>query len=279
VATPGISPTNVANYVPQIWSKEVKAAVENKLVVAKLVDRSYEKELSFGDKLNIADLTNVSANAVNTEQDLTLSDVIQNTTQLIINYWYEANIGENHMMRIQNRPDYLNKARAKCGYAIAKQIDTSLNTLFADFDNSVGADGSALTDDVLLAAKEYLDLADAPFEGRALVIDPESLTDLLKIDKFVRMDYGAKNTVIGTGQIGRIYGCDVYMTNNLYALNTNYHNAAMFQKEALALVMQDEIKTEQRDWWQRHVDVIVCTALWGCIEMRGDFGVRIKTRS
>ena len=43
--------TNLANYIPTVWAKEVQAAVENNLVFGAHVDRRYEKYASFGDTI------------------------------------------------------------------------------------------------------------------------------------------------------------------------------------------------------------------------------------
>jgi len=278
MASNAMAAANILNYVPELWSKSVKADVEHALVIASHVDRQYQADLTVGDRIHVPNVANLTANAVNTEQDITLNDAIQNEDIIIINQWYEAAVGIQDMHLAQITPVSLQTLSKKSGYAIAKQIDTYLAGLFNEFSQTVGTEGSAIKDDVLLQAKEYLDLADAPFEGRVLIIDPESLTDLLKIDKFVRMDY-VPGGAVQNGQVGRIYGCDVFVTNNLEAINTSYHGAAMMQKEAIALIMQQEPKTVTWHWDERHTHVIQCTAIWGALEMRDTFGVWIKTRS
>ena len=278
MASIALAQANIQNFIPELWSKEVKAAVENNLVVAKLVDRRYEAELGRGDRINVPNVANLTANAVNTQEDVTLNDAIQNEDVIIINQWYEAAVGIQDMHLKQITPASLRALSAKAGYAIAAQVDSYMAGLFNSFSQSVGTEGQALTDNVILEAKEYLDLANAPFSDRVMIIDPESLSDLLKIDKFVRMDY-VPGGAVANGQVGKIYGCNVYITNNLETINTNYHGACMMHKEALALVMQQEPTTKTWHWDERSTQVIRCEAVWGALEMRDTFGVWIKTRS
>ena len=278
MASIALAQANIQNFIPELWSKEVKAAVENNLVVAKLVDRRYEAELVRGDRIHVPNVANLTANAVNTQEDVTLNDAIQNEDVIIINQWYEAAVGIQDMHLKQITPASLRALSAKAGYAIAAQVDSYMAGLFNAFSQSVGTEGQALTDNVILEAKEYLDLANAPFSDRVMIIDPESLSDLLKIDKFVRMDY-VPGGAVANGQVGKIYGCNVYITNNLEAINTNYHGACMMHKEALALVMQQEPTTKTWHWDERSTQVIRCEAVWGALEMRDTFGVWIKTRS
>lgn len=269
---------NVANYIPEIWSKELLVAVENNLVIANRVDRRFETGYIYGDVIHVADLNNVSAAVVNTSNNITLYNSVQNKTDITINNWYHAGVSEPDALRRMSQVDYLKAVVPKIGYALAKQIDTNLGTTFNDFAQTVGTPGAAVTDDVLIAAKEYLDLANAPFEDRSLIIDPETLGDLLKIDKFVRMDY-VQGSAVTTGQVGNIYGCPVFVTNNLEQINASCHGATMMHREALALIEAEAPKiTAFRDW-NRFSDGIVGTCLFGYEEMRDTFGVWIKTRS
>jgi len=93
------------------------------------------------------------------------------------------------------------------------------------------------------------------------------------------MDY-VPDSVVKSGFQGRqILGAPVYMTNNLPAVNTNYHAAAYFQKEALALVVQMKPNVKMERFPNRQTDGVVVKALWGVKEMRDEFGCWIKTRS
>lgn len=268
---------NIQNYIPELWSKEVKAAVEHRLVIANACDKTYQADFGVGDRVHVPNIANLTATNVNTAQDVTLNNALQNEDVIIINQWYEAAVGVQDMHVAQCTPASLRALAKKSGYSIAAQIDTTLAALFASFTQNAGTIASALTDDVILAAKEYLDLADAPFEDRVLIIDPESVTDLMKIDKFVRMDY-VPGGAIATGQIGKIYGCNVFVTNNL-TVNSAGHDAVMMQKEAIALVMQQEPTTKTWHWDARNTHVIQCTAIWGMLQMRDTFGTVIYTRS
>ena len=268
---------NIANFVPEVWSQELIIEAENSLVIAKLVDRRFEKGYSYGDVVHIANLHNITANVVNVSNTATLYDSVQNTTPININNWYHAGVSEADAIRKMDRPDYLKAVVPKLAYALAKQVDTGLATQFNDFTQTVGTEGVKVDDDVLVAAKEYLDLADAPFEDRSLIIDPETLGDILKIDKFVRMDYVAGG-VIESGRVGNIYGCPVYITNNLEVLNGSYHAASMMHKGALGLIMAYQKVTAFRDWIH-FSDGILADALWGYNELIDTFGVWIKTRS
>lgn len=278
-----IAAGNLANYMPIITSKKVLDFVERNLVAWKCIDTSWEEEFKRmkGDTLTINPLLEISAAAVNTNAAPSAYDVDQGTpTQLIINCWYESVVGVNDFQNELGQPDYEKKIIPKLGYAIAKQIDTSVTGLFNAFSQSVGTEGTAVTYDTLLLAKAYLDGADAPEDDRFLIIDPETLTDLMQDDMFTSSLYGGEGAV-AKGFIGqsRTLGCKVYMTNNLEVINTSYHGATMMHRESLGGAMPVSIRYKSWREENRHTTYHRAEAIWGVVEMRDTFGVWIKTRS
>lgn len=273
---------NLANYMPSIWSKKTLDFVEKNLVCWPRIDTSYQAEFSgAGDTLIINPLLEISASAVNTDAAPTVYDADQGSPiSLIINQWYEAVVGVNDAQALLGSPDYETRVIPKLGYAIAKAIDTSVASLFNDFSQTAGVEGQKVTYDTLLEAKEKLDLADAPMDGRVLIIDPETLRDLMTDDVFISGLYNAGGAV-AKGFIGqaRTLGCEVFVTNNLEAINTNYHAATMMHREAIGGVMRQNIVNKTWREESRHTTFHRATAMWGLVEVRDTFGVWIKTRS
>ncbi len=275
-----ISSTNLANWIPTVWSKEVLADVENSLVTGALYDRSYEDLVrSGGDTIVVPHLAEISANIVNTAIDVTLYDAIQNVTNIALDFKYDIAIEVSDIEQLQTNPKYFSKVTSKLAYGIAKQIDINCNVKFRDFNNQVGTVNTALTEDVLIEAYEKANEANAPYSDRAWVFDPASITDLMKLDYFVRMDY-VSGHVVEQGFVGRqIMGSPVYISTNLDTYAGGPHAAGYFQRETVALVMQMQPKFEVARIPLRHADAIIGLAVWGIQEMRGTFGVTINTRS
>ena len=275
-----ISSTNLANWIPTVWSKEVLAAVENSLVTGALYDRSYEDLVrSGGDTIVVPHLAEISANLVNTAIDLTLYDAVQNVTNIALDFKYDIGVEVSDIEQLQTNPKYFSKVTSKLAYGIAKQIDVNCNVKFRDFNNQVGTVNTALTEDVLIDAYEKLNEANAPYSDRAWVFDPASITDLMKLDYFVRMDY-VSGSVSEQGFVGRqIMGSPVYISTNLDTYAGGPHAGGYFQRETVALVMQMQPKFEVARIPLRHADAIIGLAVWGIQEMRGTFGVTINTRS
>ncbi len=280
MATAPITATNLANYIGTVMSKDVQMFVEANLVCGGLVDRSFEGDArQGGNVIQVPMFLEISTNAVNTAADMTLYDTLQTKKLINLNQAYDIGVSIDDINQMQTNPKYWTRVRDACAYGLIKNIDAATAGYFNAFSQAVGTEGSALTEDVILQAYEYLNTANAPASDRCWIFDPESVTDLMKLDMFVKMDYVA-DPVWKTGFTGRqILGSPVYLTTNLEAINTNYHGACYMHKEALALVLQIPPKFEVWRWELRHSDAISGLILYGIEEMRDTFGVWIKTRS
>ena len=272
--------TNLANYIPTVWSKEVQAAVEDALVIAARVDRRYDKYAKGGgNTIVVPVLSNLSATAYNAAADISLTTTSEAAVNIAINQRYYTAYSVDPFTAVQDSLDYLSLAKDKAVFALAEQMDTSLGTLFASFATTSGTEGTAIDETNIIACYEALNEANAPFTDRSWIFDPESITDLMGRDFFVRMDY-VPDSVVNNGFQGRqILGAPVYMTNNLPAVNTSYHAATYMHREALALVTQISPTVKVERWPARISWGITCIALWGVKEMRDLFGVWIRTRS
>lgn len=277
-----VNTSELANWIPVVWSKLILADVENSLVTAALCDRSYEQfATAGGDTIVVPHLAEISANVVNTELDMTLYSAGQDTTNIAIDKKYDLGVAVSDLDQIQTNPKYFDKVRSKLAFGLAKQLDINCNVEFlASFSNTVGTTGAALTEDDLIKAYEHLNASNAPHQDRAWVFDPASITDLLKLDYFIRMDY-VPGSVVSQGFQGRqIFGSPVYISTNLDKYNsTNEHQSGYFQREAIALVLQMPPRFETGRLILQHVDAIVGVAMWGVKTMRGSFGVLINCRA
>jgi hypothetical protein len=273
----------LANYVPSIWSNKVLDFIEKELVCWNCIDDSYSAEFkgNKGDTLNINPLLEVTAAAVNTAAAPSVYDTDQGAcTQLIINQWWEAVTGVSDWQARLGTPDYETKVIPVLAYAIAKKIDATVADQFNAFTQYVGTEGIAVDYDTLLAAKAYLDIADAPESDRFLIIDPETLQDLMGDDRFTSTNYNAGGAV-AKGFVGqnRVLNCTVLVTSNLEAINTNYHGCTMMHRSAIAGAMIQDVSPKTWREESRHTTFHRAEAIWGLVEQRDTMGVWIRSRS
>ena len=267
-------------FIPDLWSKNVLKAVKSKLVVVPVVNHTYEAELVLGDSIYIPKTNIVVATEVTIGTEGVMKNPFNTTgVNLTIDQYFEAPIPVDYMSRRQSGVDLVGNAEEESAYAISKKIDSTLCALFAALSDATGygTDGLAITDDVLIGAVEELDNADIPEENRYWILDPSCKADLLKIDKFVRMDYFAADTIL-TGQFRKdVYGAPVLITNNL-SVGTTGNVGAYLHRDALGIAIQENLSVDRVEQPLKHQLVINTTALWGVKELQDDWGCPILTR-
>jgi len=277
-----ITTTTAANFIPEIWSAEVKRAVESNLTMAPLVVRDFEGDISTkGDTVHVVDISNLSVGDKAASTDVTYEAVTEAKTDILIDKHKYAAFQEEDIVKAQSSIDLMTEYSNKVGYALAKQVDTDLLALYVALSQSVGTAGTDVAEATFLTAIQYLDNADAPETDRSAVFHANQKAGFLAVDQFVRYDatgIGGQQNPIIKGQFGELYGVKIFFSTNVTQTGspTGDHNL-VFHKEAFTLAMQKDIRIQS----QYDVDAlawkVVGDVLYGVLEYRDTFGVVYKT--
>lgn len=267
-----------AKFIPEVYSKKVQMFLEDNLVAAKVCNTDFKEDLYTGYICNIPFIKEVAATSVVPGAQSTGVDAQGTPKAVTVDQWQEAVVSCSERSAIQANPKYLENAAKQIGYSLAKVIDTAVCTLFSTLngDSVLGADGTEVTSDVLLTAKETLDEHSVPRENRVLVIDPATENDLIKLDIFANKDFGATK-VIKDGRLEKIYGCEVFVTNNLVAASTGSY-AVMMHRDAIALIIQKNPDIFIDNTRLLAMKAVIGRVLYGCAELRDGSGVPFYTR-
>jgi hypothetical protein len=158
---------------------------------------------------------------------------------------------------------------ADAGYALAKQVDTSLIELGRSTNGGagtnayatgafIGGDGttayvaasnneSALTDAAIRRTIQRMDDTDTPMDGRFFVIPPSSRNTLMGLSRYTEQAFvGGTNNTIRTGEIGNLYGIPVFVSSNCDTASgsTNARVCLMGHKDSMVLVEQVGIRSQ-----------------------------------
>src|SRR3990167_1539086 len=185
-----VTVTTAAVFLPTIWSIETLRAAENALVGAGLVKRYDALVQAKGQAIKIPQISNLSVTAKTADADVTTQTVTESSVTLTINKWYESSFEIEDIVAVQSNYDLRSEYSEKAGYAIAKQIDTDVLGLYTGFTTTdVGTYGTDAGDATYVAALLAVNLNDVPQDNRAIVIHPNQLAAIMKIDKFVKADF------------------------------------------------------------------------------------------
>ena len=273
------TPTTDAEFLPEVWSKEVQLARESQLIMSNLVRRFDADVAPYGTIIHVPNVQNIAANNISTA-DGSLDAVSNQETKsdITINKWKGCVINVLDIVLAQSKYDILSIYTEKLGYALGLVMEQDLMALNPSFSANVGVFNTAVTDATLRAAVQALDDARVPFSDRHLVMKPSVKNNLLSIDKFVRYDavsYAPGASPIIKGNVGELYGVMAHVSPEVYKSVNNTSNL-MFHREAIGLAVQKDVRVEK---FARtaFTDRIGGSELYGLAIVRNDHGVEVRS--
>ena len=280
-ATEFIDVTTADVFIPEIWSPLAIVAREQQLVFAKLVDRKFENGLSYGDTIHVPGVTDLAARSKSANTAITYETVTESNTDITIGTHKYAAIAVESIVKVQNNRDQLQLYAGKLGYALGLDVDDTLAGLPDNFSQTVGTLAAENTYHDYLRAIQYLDDANAPAESRYFVISPAAEVGLMKADIYTNNVYSmlhgeGRNTALEFAYVSSFLNIPVYKSTNVEGSNSAGHDNTLFQKEAIALVMQMNPTMHSMFDIDYFADKVAIEQLYGTQEMRDDHGVFIK---
>lgn len=276
----GATAANV--FRPNVWSKEVLMFVKSNLVLLPLI-KHYDADVkSAGQTLEIPNVSAITANQKAQNTAVTLNYNTETKTTITLDKHYESSFLVEDLVKAQSaydlRSDYTKAAAYAISEAIDENIAVGMTTAWKAASQAFGAYGTALNDNLILTVNRYLSENKAPRTDRSIVVHPKGEAELLAIDKFVRYDALGTGEAIKNGKLGTIYGAEVFMSQNLVYLDTatDEYNSLFFHKEAWAIAMQVEPRT-QAQYKQEYLGWLVTVdVLFGASALRSNFGFVLK---
>jgi N4-gp56 family major capsid protein len=236
--TPAVTVTTADKFIPEIWSDEIVAAYKKNLVLANIVMKMNFKGKK-GDVVHIPAPTRGNASAKAASTAVTLIADTETEVTVNINKHFEYSRFIEDIVEAQALNSLRQFYTADAGYALAKQVDTSLIQLGrvanggstgAQYGSAfIGGDGttafdytantntgnaSALTDAAIRRTIQRLDDNDTPMDGRFFVIPPSSRNTLMGLSRYTEQAFVGNGNTIRTGEIGNLYGIPVFTSSN-----------------------------------------------------------------
>jgi len=243
-----VNKTAADKFIPEIWSDEVVAAYKANLVLANLV-----RKMSFkgkkGDTLHIPKPTRGTATAKAANTAVTIQANTESEVQVVIDQHFEYSRFIEDIVETQALSSLRSFYTDDAGYALAKKVDDTLIALgksFGDGDASdwvhsnvyyidattgltLYAEDTVITSDVFTDAGfrkliQLMDDADVPMDGRKFAIPPSLRNAIMGIDRYNSSDF-VDGRGVNNGQIGKLYGIDIYVSSNMPIIETAAANS------------------------------------------------------
>jgi len=298
--------TSAATFIPEIWSDEVIAAYKQNLVLANLV-KKMPMAGKKGDTIHVPKPVRGSANAKAANTAVTVQNSTESEVQISIDKHYEFSRLIEDITEVQALASLRAFYTGDAGYGLAKQVDDDLFSLGKRFgdDNGSGSDyvhsnvryfdastgltayavdtvaaADVFTDAGFRAAIQVLDDADVPMDGRSFVVPPSLRNAIMGVDRYMSSDFvdgrGVKN-----GQIGNLYGIDVFVSSNCPIIETASANSAggdvksamLFHKDAMVLAEQQGIRSQTQYKQEWLGTLYTADTLYGVQTLRPEAGL------
>lgn len=292
--------TTADKFIPQIWSDEVVATYKRNLVLANLI-KKINLTGKKGDTLNIPKPGRGSATAKAASTQVTLVTDTATEVQVSLNLHFEYSILIEDIVETQALTSMRQFYTDDAGYALARQIDTSLIQLgrvaqgganTAAYTGAfIGSNGTtayvaasnneaALTDAAIRRSIQRLDDNDVPMDGRFLLVPPSTRNTLMGIARFTEQAFvgeGGSSNVIRNGEVGNVYGVPVFVTNN--ADTTSGSGLARIcllgHRDSAVLGMQKEVRTQTQYKQEYLGSLFTADVIYGVAELRDYSAVAI----
>jgi hypothetical protein len=219
---------SVRNFIPAVWSARILQPLRNALVYAQpgVVNRDYEGEIAnMGDRVKINSVGDVTVKTYKANTDIDDPEQLTSAQQeLVIDQGDYFNFAVDDVDRVQTMPDLLTPSMENAAYKVAEATDLWLAALMAagvPSANTIGTVAAPKTDlgteyyavNYLIDLMVRLNKTNTPRAGRFVIV-PAFYEGLLVKDPRFTHATALGDQALRNGQIGRVAGFDVMMSNN-----------------------------------------------------------------
>lgn len=227
----------IVSFIPELWAAKLQLAIDSARVLSSpaVTNRDYEGEVSrHGDVVHINALYDPEIRTYGPSTARNFDDANRDARTVITSDTLdtaEQTMAINQAQYFAFELDDVDAAQAmEGGGLLARGLERAGNRLAEAMDNyvativtagAVSVTGDAVPSDgtpnkaysAFVAAKLRLDVQNIPQAGRYAVVTPAMYSLLLENPKFIdASQYGAGSVVV-SGEVGKILGFTVYMTN------------------------------------------------------------------
>ena len=297
-----VNKTNADKFIPEIWSDEVVAAYKKSLVLANLVNKMTMKGKK-GDTLHIPKPTRGVATAKAANTTVTIQADTETEVLVSIDQHFEYSRFIEDIVEVQALASLRRFYTDDAGYALAKKVDDTLFGLGKTFgngttdwthSNSYYIDAStgltAYADDTVVPADVFTDAgfraliklmddADTPMDGRFFAIPPSLRAAIMGVDRYNSSDF-VDGRGVQNGQIGKLYGIDIYVSSNMPVIETAGDNsvgdaikaALLFHTDTMVFAEQLGVRS-QTQYKQEYLSTLyTADTLFGTKTVRPEAG-------
>jgi hypothetical protein len=233
---PDVGYTAAQAFIPEIWGARAFQVLRANMVMANLVTTDSDiGSFTVGDILHIPFPGTFTATAKALNTGVTLQVPSDTDVTVTLNKHYEVSFLIEDIARAMQNQSIMDRYINNAVVPLANQIEGDLFALYASV--SASTTSATMDDAQLRKARLALNKQLVPLSNRSIVIAPECETILLGASNLATyFAYTQGGSIIRNGQIGRAYGLDVFMSQQVPVSGTLKNLA--FTPDAFILAMR-----------------------------------------
>jgi N4-gp56 family major capsid protein len=235
----------ITNFIPEVWAAELLTSLKKTLVFGDVANHDYEGDISeAGDTVHIVNVNRP-----------TIGDYVKNVTVispetltdaervLVIDQCKYFAFEIDDVDKRQAKGGLMTEAANEAAYGLADVVDTFVAGLVSGVQAANQISTTAITTGALAATglvnlKVKLDEANVPQVGRFAIIPPWYHGLLLQSDTFVQVDHAGTSEALRNGVVGRAYGFDIRLSNNVTNVTGDDYRVVAGHRSALTFASQ-----------------------------------------
>ncbi len=219
------SDTELAVFIPEIWSQAVRASFKKNLVMTNVGSDLSSLVSGGGDTVNIPSVADVADAATKAPHvPVNYTNATEDSLALALTSHKYASAMVEDMGAVQANSDLLSMYSDSIGYKLALGFETEVEAALALTTECINIAGNTVdkTIDALTLAhiSKVVMENDCPLNECTLVLNPTLYSSLFRIDDFIHISKTARADV-ANGLVGSVMGMDVILSNNITSTNHN----------------------------------------------------------
>ena len=219
------SDTELAVFIPQIWTDAVRASFKKSLVMANLGTDYSSLVTGGGDTIHIPSVADVADAAVKAPHvPVNYTNATEDKLSIEISQHQYASAMIEDMGAIQSSSDLLSMYADSIGYKLGLGVEVAVEVALALTTECIDIAGNAVAKTIDAATLAHMSKVamenNAPLNECALILNPTLYSSLFRIDDFIHVSKtGAVD--VPNGLVGQVMGMPVYLSNNITSTNHN----------------------------------------------------------
>ena len=201
---------------PSIIARESLMVLQNNMVLGGLVYKDYSSEFAnVGDTITVRKPATFVVNEF-TGAAITVQDAKESGIPVQMDKHLDLSFRVTSKDLALNIQDFSTQFVVPAMQAFAQDIDSRISSLYVDVPYTAGTAGVTPNSvSSVTGVRKVMNDNKVPLQGRNLILDTAADASLLQLDTFNRWDASNSTDALQEAQLGRKFGYDIYMDQNI----------------------------------------------------------------